>query len=307
MMEVTDWIAVSVMFYVVVTCFTVYYVLVVRRSSVFEPVTHYLFFVSLFTLPLPVRCIFTLEPEGNVTPFVASLAPWLPLSVVLSALSLPMFCVTYYSRFAARLARMLPRVVEPRGERSLVAFSVLAAFSLWLIVLLTEDLGGILGFMLLGYNSSEETFGKGYLAIGIPWFFVAALFLGYRYSRHRRRTDLLLFSLAIAANIALHLVTANRGLLVYVSIVLLTFVHFAITPLRLRVLVPLAVAGFLALNLCCVRLNPPMPIAVRRACSTRSRSVSSSCPSKPCHKWCAPSASRTHPGSVGHTFVRRST
>lgn len=248
MMDVSDWIALSVLIYVAVAGSTAFYVLGIRRASVFEPVSQYLFFVSLFTLPLPIRCIFTLEPEGNVTPFLASLAPWLPLSVVLTALALPAFCLAYYSKFTNRLAKIMPRVVEPRRERSLLAFCVLAAFSLWLIALLTQDLGGILAFVLLGYKSTEETFGKGYLAIGIPWFFVAALLLGYRYARHRRGIDLFLFATALAANLALHVLTANRSMLMYIAVVLLTFVHVAIKRLSLRLLAPLAVAGFLLLN-----------------------------------------------------------
>src|SRR5208282_6520608 len=97
----------------------------------------------------------------------------------------------YYSRCAESLAA---RLYRPRtGARSRVAFIVLSAISLVLLAQLAKGSGNLLDFILLGYGSTSEMFGKGYLAIGFPWLQVASLFLLYRYSIERRRTDLVLF------------------------------------------------------------------------------------------------------------------
>jgi hypothetical protein len=167
----------------------------------------------------------------------------------MTALSLPLFSFGYYSRWSASIGRRLPAPQAGGRDNSRLAFVLLSGFSLVLIFLLTQQAGGLIPFLLLGYRSSEETFGRGYLAIGFPWLFVSTLFLLARYARYRRRLDALLFALALAATLGMQLLQGNRSVLVYVGIVVLVFVHYAVKPLRWYVLGPLAITVFLALNL----------------------------------------------------------
>lgn len=247
-MDTPELIGLAVAVYALIAILTGIYVVAVKRASVFEPAFQYLFFLALFTLPLPIRAMTTLEVEGNVTPQIASLAPYLPFAVLLSAVTMPVFCLAYYSRFARAAAAWLPRAIEPRRDHGRLAFLVLTLFSAWLVYLLTEEVGGILPFLLLGYKSSEETFGRGYLAIGLPWLFVASMLAAYRFARTRSALDAAIFVCTVAANAAMHVLTGNRGMLMYMGIVLLTFVHFAIRRLRAVTLLALAVAAFVGLN-----------------------------------------------------------
>ena len=47
-----------------------------------------------------------------------------------------------------------------------------------------------MGFLLLGYNVTAETVGKGYLAMGFTWLFVASMFLLYGYALERKKRQL---------------------------------------------------------------------------------------------------------------------
>lgn len=248
-MDITEWIAISVIIYLAILLAVGSYVFILRGSSVFEPIGQYLIFVSLFILPLPIRTCFTLDVEGNVTPYLLDILPYLPVAVLLVALSLPVFLGGYYGSWASRAGRLLPLPVPPRRDRSRLAFLALSVFSLFLIYQLTEESGGLLAFLLLGYGSTAETFGLGYLAIGFPWLFVASLFLLYRYARFRSRLDLVLFSLALGGVVVIQLLTGNRSMLLYIGLVTLIFINFAIRRLRWSFFVPLGIAAFLALNL----------------------------------------------------------
>lgn len=247
-MDTQAWTLLAVIFYLCVLLLVGLYVFVVRRSSVFEPVGMFLFFVSLFTLPLPVRYCITPEIEGNVSPYLLEFAPYLSFSVFLTAISLVVFAFAYYSRWARRLGDRIP-MLQDRGMRGTgVGIWTLIGLSVLLIYLLVEPLGGIIAFLLLGYNSSEETFGRGYLAVGFPWLVVAMLGFFERFAASRRWLDAGLGSALLAINVAMFAVTGNRGMIMYLAVAVVIFCHFRIRRISLSMLLPIAVAGFLALN-----------------------------------------------------------
>jgi hypothetical protein len=248
-MEATDWTLLATLVYVLVAVAVAAYAFGLRKASIFEPIGQYILFVSLFTLPLPIRVCFTLEIEGNVTPHLLTLLPYMPLSVALAALSLPLFAMGYYGSLARRAADRLPLPILRGADHSRLAFLVLAMFSLFLIYRLTEEAGGLLPFLLLGYGSTEETFGRGHLAIGFPWLFVAALLLLHRYARGRKSMDAALFAAALLVVIVIQLLTGNRSMLMYIVIATLVFAHYGVRRLRWRFLVPLIALVFAALNL----------------------------------------------------------
>ncbi|MBC7603795.1 MAG: hypothetical protein H7255_14205 [Ramlibacter sp.] len=247
-MDTGDWILLSIVFYVGVLTLTSLYAFVRRGSSLFEPIGIYLFFVTLFALPLPVRAWMTMDIEGNVSPLLPQFAPYLPISLVLTALALPTFAVGYYSRIAAFLATKVPTLADRTLRGTRIAVLVLVALSGSLIYLLTEEVGGLLPFLLLGYKASEATFGRGYLAVGFPWLIVAMVALLDRWASTRKAVDMLLFLGLVTVNVAINALTGNRALLMYVAIVLVIFVHWRIRPLSFKLLAPVAVAGFIALN-----------------------------------------------------------
>lgn len=247
-MDTNDWIAVSIAFYVGLLALTAAHAFVLKRSGVFEPIGLYLFFVTLFALPLPVRAWLTMDIEGNVSPQLPQFAPFLPVALAMTALALPVFSVGYYSRFASSLAARVPRLPDHQARGTRASTLGLVALSAGLIYALTAELGGILPFLLLGYKSSEATFGRGYLAVGFPWLIVATVAFLDRWVTMRKHFDLVLFFGLLLINFAIHIVTGNRGLLMYIAIVLVIFFHWRIRPLSLKLLAPVAVAGFIALN-----------------------------------------------------------
>ena len=247
-MDTPDWILLSVLLYVCAVLAEGTHVFVVRRASVFEPIGQYLLFVSLFSLPLPIRAWMTMEIEGNVSPDLPQFAPYLPVALALTALSLPVFAAGYYSRFARRLGERMPLLAQRslRGTRAGVL--ALVALSSVLIYLLTAEIGGLVPFLFLGYKSSEATFGHGYLAVGFPWLLVAMVAMLDRYAVSRQKLDLLGFGVLLLANLAIHIVTGNRVMIMYLAVVLAIFTHFRIRRLSLVLLAPVAVVGFIGLN-----------------------------------------------------------
>jgi hypothetical protein len=248
-MDNAEWILISIAFYVCALIVLIYYVFGVRRSSVFEPVSLFLFFVSLFTLPLPVRYCLTRVIEGNVSPYLEQFAPFIAISVILTALALITFVGAYYSTWARRLGGIIPSLRDRGVKGTGAGILALLVLSATLIYFLTESLGGIIAFLLLGYKSSEETFGRGYLAVGFPWLVVATLAIFDRYAVTRSIPDFLLGSTLLAVNLAIFGITGNRTMLMYLAISVMVFVNFRIKKISFMVLVPIAIAGFAALNI----------------------------------------------------------
>ena len=248
-LPIQDWTFISVVFYFLILILTATYVYRVKHASLFEPVSLYLFFVSLFALPLPIRFCITTEIEGNVSPVLMHFAPWLAVSLALTALALPFFVLSYYSRWAKALGERVPLISDKGVRGSGFSIWVLTVLSMLLIYLLTESLGGILAFLLLGYKSSEETFGRGYLAVGFPWLVVAMLAWLDRYATRRKVIDAIWAAGLLFVNAGIFAITGNRGMLMYMAIALIIFVNYRIRRIRLRTLLPMAICGFLALNL----------------------------------------------------------
>src|SRR5205823_5629529 len=199
---------------------------------------------TLFTLPLPIRSYFSMYPTGDITEHLPELIPFMPVALLLCSLSLIVFVWGYYSRFADRTAEHLWR---PRtGDRYYLASIIIIGISFSLISLLAGN--DILKFILLGYSSSAETFGRGYLAVGFPWLFVGILFLLCRYSAHRKRVDLFLFFTALLILTAIELIMGNRGRVVYMILTVLIYFHHAIHPIGFKRVMVVGLGTFISLN-----------------------------------------------------------
>jgi hypothetical protein len=129
------------------------------------------------------------------------------------------------------------------------AATMILAISLLLIALLAREVGGILPFILLGYGVAAEMFGKGYLAAGFPWLYIAALMLLLRYAIHRRRSDLVLFGIALVILTAINAVMGNRNAILYQGMATLIFWHLGVTRVRVVRALPLAIVAFMSLNM----------------------------------------------------------
>lgn len=248
MFDTNVWLSLAVALYLVVAVAVVAYAIVGRRASVFDPLVQCVAFITVFTLPLPLRALTSDLIEGDVTEHLPQLKPFLAVSVAYAAVGIACFAVAYYSRIATLFGRALPHPPVVRRPRTYTATVLLGVFSLILLVLLAREVGGLIAFILLGYNSTAETFGRGYLAIGFPWLFVTALFPLYRYALLRQRLDLVVATFLIAGLSVVQLLLGNRSIILYMGLTVAFFVHYAIRKLPLRTLLPIAFAGFVFLN-----------------------------------------------------------
>jgi hypothetical protein len=244
-----DWLLLALLAHVLVVFCVVAYAAIVRRESWLSPIMIFVGFLELFTLPLPLRALQTMEIEGNVTEHLPQIFPYLAPSIWLVTGGLLIFATCYYLPVVARWAAHMPQL-ESRPERSFyLASGLLAGFSLVLIAILARAMGGILPFLLLGYGGTSETYGRGYLAIGFPWLFVAVFLLLARYATSRSGRDLTVFALAFGLVTAMNLVMGNRSGVLYQLMAIVVFWHLAIHRIILLRFTPFLVIAFLALNL----------------------------------------------------------
>jgi hypothetical protein len=242
-----DWILLSLFFYLLVAVPAFVYVVKVKKAGFFDPAVQFLIFLTLFVVPLPLRAYMTKEIEGDVTEHLLELLPFLPVAVFMTTVSLPLFLWGYYSQLAERIGARLPK---PRtGENLAAPTIILGGFSLFLLVQLANDSDGLLNFLLLGYGASSEIYGKGHLAVGFPWLFVACLFLLHRYAVRKRKLDLALFIASFVLICGMFLLIGSRNMIVYMSLTAALFWHFAIRPIRFKRLATMGLLSFLALNI----------------------------------------------------------
>jgi len=248
-MDTDSWLYLAIVIYSVTAIAVVVFAIVKKGAGIFDPLLQCVLFITLFSLPLPIRALISDLIEGDVTEHLPQLKPFLPLAVLYATMGLVCLAVGYYSPMSRAVGRLLPHPPVVRRPRVYFGAGVLAAFSVVLILLLTAQVGGVLAFVLLGYGSSAETFGRDYLAIGFPWLFVASLLLLYRYAVYRQRTDVVLFIAAFVVNVLIQALLGNRSTILYMGLSAGLFVHYSIRPLTPKVILPIAVVGFLALNI----------------------------------------------------------
>ncbi len=248
-MDTDNWLYLSIVVYSLTAIAIVLFAVVKKGARVFDPLLQCVLFISLFTLPLPIRALLSDLIEGDVTQHLPQLKPFLPLAVVYATIGLVCLAVGYYSPMSRAFGRLIPHPPLVSRPRVYTGAGLLTICSLFLLTLLTAQAGGVLAFVLLGYGSSAETFGRGYLAIGFPWLFVANMLLLYRYTVYRKRVDLVLFILALAANVLIQAFLGNRSTIMYMGLTVGFYVHYAVKPLTFKVILPVGVIGFLALNI----------------------------------------------------------
>ena len=242
------WLLISIGFYCLVALVVSIYAFGLRRGSFFEPIGQYLFFCSLFTLPLPIRAYMTQDIVGNVTPHLPTLMPYLPMAVFLVAVTLPFFVAGYYSTWADKFATIIPIPPTEKRKQSFVAFIFLTLLSLILIYLLAEESGGLQSFLLMGYGASSLMYGKGYLAVGFPWLFVASLFLLYRFSSKPSWSLAVLIVLVSISIYGMQFILGNRSGIMYMGLTSLIYLNYGIKRISFKIMLPLIISAFLALN-----------------------------------------------------------
>lgn len=223
--------------------------LVRNRVDFFDPIIIFVFFYSLFVLPLPIRAYMTDVIEGNVTPYLHDIYPYLPSAIFLSAFGLLVVVIVYHSPLVKALAARTPLPPPASLQGSALAFWQLMLVSMSLIALLSYSVGSFGALVFRGYGASAELFGRGYLAIGFPWGFVASLFLLHRYALKPRLGYLLGFGLLFSVLVIIQLVMGNRSLILTSVMSALIFWHLVIRKFRKREVISIAVLTFAGLSI----------------------------------------------------------
>jgi hypothetical protein len=247
----------SVLVFGITLAIALWYLFWVKKASVFDPAPVFLAFYALFVMPLPLRLCFTQEVAGDISDQLPTFASYVPFAVLLCTAGIFLFLWAYFFPLNAKLAAHLPIPAEPQRakyfkplfsfDKTRFAAISICLLSLFLISRLTA--GGILAFLLLGYNSSEIMFGKGYLAVGIPWFFVGSTLFLYRYSVKKSGLDLLVFGILLLLQAAALLLLGERGSILNYVLIILVFWHFAVHKIRFTRLAVVTIILYLGLNL----------------------------------------------------------
>lgn len=232
--------------------FTVGIVLVyarfIRRIDILDPIFIFSAFFALFVIPLPFRTLFTLSIEGDVTPHLNELLPYMADAVWWSTAAYAVFALMYWSPFGRNAAAVIPHPPVLHGSRPVAAGLIVALIALALLVILGGGLAGLGHLILLGYSSSAETFGQGYLAVGFPWLVVVLMFVFYQYAI-RRKVKILCYALSGSLVVILmFLVMGNRSMVMYLIMAIVLYIHVQIRRIELKKLLILSVSGFLILN-----------------------------------------------------------
>jgi len=243
------WLVTSVTIYCLVAVIISLKLYFVKRATLVDPFVHFVAFLSLYTLPLPIRLIFTDRVEGNISPYIANFSGYIPISVLFCAMSLIVFYKSYYSSIPERLVAYLPVVRTTSSSGIVLSSAGIAAISLFLLSTLAVRVGGLGEFILLGYGSTKETVGLGYLAVGLPWLFVSTMFIFVAFDISRHRLWFFIGLGALLGNIGLHLVMGNRSMVLYILISFGTFFLIKVRYFKWKTLLFLGLSAFVFLNI----------------------------------------------------------
>lgn len=219
-----------------------------RRASLVEPITHFVFFLSLFTLPLPVRLVFTRTVAGDISPQLGDFAAFVPISVAMTALALVVFYFAYESRLGEKLAGWVPLLQTTSARRTGVAGAAIVGVALILLSILAGGPENLGRFLLLGYGATAETFGSGYLAVGLPWLSVAVMFFWVAYAVSKHWAWFVVGALALVADLGVQFVLGSRSMMLYMVLAFGIFFTLKVRRLRWKSIAVICLLGFLSLN-----------------------------------------------------------
>ncbi len=203
---------------------------------------------ALFTLPLPVRTLFTFAAEGDISPQLRVFAPYIPTALL--------YCAAFNLVFGARFlalsrSRAAPTPRTARGDvgwPEWLALIAVSAVALWMLRQLASEAGGLVGLVLLGYGVTETLVGAGHYAVGFEWLAGVTVVAFAIALQARRRWLVLAISAGVLVETAAYVIMGRRGALVVLLGSCLYLVHALRRRFTARTWLALGAAGFLALN-----------------------------------------------------------
>lgn len=208
----------------------------------------FLLAMALFTLPLPIRAMFTLSAEGDVSPQLRQFAAYLPLAVAYCAVFNAVFAASFLRLRRSRAATTPTAPASPVGGLEWATLVAIAGVALWMLFQLAGEAGGLLGLVLMGYKVTETFVGASHYAIGFEWLTGASVVALAIALRSRRRGFLAIVAGLLLAQTAAYAVMGRRGALVVLVGACLYLYHVLWRRLAARFWIAIGLAGFIALN-----------------------------------------------------------
>lgn len=203
---------------------------------------------TLFTLPLPVRSLFTRSIDGDISPQLAEFIDYIPAALVYCAGFNFVFGVAFRGLRERRPAPARAGESEFAGAEWLVVFGIVGV-SIWMLTRLASDAGGIVPLVLMGYGVTEQFVGFGHYAVAFEWLATMAVLSVAAALQSKSRVKLLLAATAWLVVAAGYVVMGRRGALIVLAGATAYVVNVLYRRFTVRQIGVLVIGGFLAMNL----------------------------------------------------------
>lgn len=221
------------------------------KRNWFDPLYSYLFFISLYIIPLGVRYIVNMPISGNVTYMFYDIQIEYVYAVLLMAFANVFFYIAYIS-FSPR--RLLEKplswlyYVEVRSGNILVASLILFLIGGTLFYFLVSNNGGLKNFILLGYGVTEELVKSPLLASSFPILFTACFMLCSVAIKTRSLFFIFLFITFFSLIVILCILLGRRAEMAVWGLTCIIFICCLYKRIKFKFILPFVICGFLFLN-----------------------------------------------------------
>lgn len=245
-------VAIAIGIYLVSLIFSVY-MLRARKFGPHRPLAEiavpvmFLLVVALYVLPLSVRSVYTVEAEGDISPYIKSFAGYIPVCLLLTTCFNLSFGFFYSAVKPVALPLRSTRQGLTNGQFGMIF--ALVILSLGMLEKLGESVGGTRGLILSGYRVTEVFADAGHYAVAFDWLIAlsVSLLVSAFISGSRRQLYLAIAMLLTLA--AMFLIMGRRAVLVVLLGSVLYSYHVAYKPLTLVKLSLIGLGAFFLLNL----------------------------------------------------------
>lgn len=244
-------VAGAVSIYLIMTIGILFFDIIKYKRDWFDPLYSYLFFISLYIIPLGIRYIVDMPISGNVTYMFYDIRIDYIYSVVMMALANLIFYMAYISfsprRYLNGLLIYLLKV-EDGGRNSLIAAFMLFIIGLSLFLILIINNGGLSNFILLGYGVTEQLVKSPLLASSFPILFTSSFLIFSTAIRRRNFTLIFLAVMIFIVMIGLCAFLGRRAEMAVWGLCSIIYVCCLHKKIKFKFIFPVIIAGFFMLN-----------------------------------------------------------
>lgn len=244
-------VAGAVSIYLIMTIGILFFDIIKYKRDWFDPLYSYLFFISLYIIPLGVRYIVNMPISGNVTYMFYSIKEDYIYAVLLMAITNFIFYLTYLFYRPGKATKAVCLFLysnEYRAGGSMIAPLIIVFFAAGLFYYLSMQHGGILSFLFLGYGVTEELVKSPLLASSFPIMFTSSfLLISSAYKRKSKKLFLCGFIVLISM-LVVCVILGRRAEIACWGMTFIIYYSCLYKKINFKLLLPLIISGFLVLN-----------------------------------------------------------